>query len=135
MIFIDSWIWLEYFQEDEHWKEAETVIRQIQKEHAVIAATVLTEVRYHIKRRVGEDPADRMTAAIDSFDNLEIAPITGDVAVYAVDLRDKYYQRGDCELSYADAIHLAVAVMTNCDTLYTGDPDFAAVDEIDTTIV
>jgi predicted nucleic acid-binding protein len=62
-------------------------------------------------------------------------PITTEVAVTASDLRSKYYQRGGCELSYADAIHIATAAMTDCNTLYSGDPDFENIDEVDTEVL
>lgn len=135
LIFLDSWVWLEFFQEDEQADKAETVIEQIEDEQAVVAPTVLMEVRYQIKRRYGDDKADKVVAAITSFDNLDVVPMTAEVGLYAADLRDKYYQRSNRAMSYADAIHIATAELTGCDTLYTGDPDFEAVDEITTEII
>jgi predicted nucleic acid-binding protein len=79
--------------------------------------------------------ADRVVGAIQRFEGLEIAPVTTEAALTAARLREKYYQRGERELSYADAIHLAIAVMTDCDVLYSGDDDFAELDELETTIV
>ena len=38
-------------------------------------------------------------------------------------------------ISYADTIHLATATLTNCTTLYSGDPDFAGIEEIHTMII
>lgn len=63
-------------------------------------------------------------------------PLINDIAAYAAKLRFTYYDPGERELSYADAIHLATAVVhDDCDMLYSGDPDFADVDEIATTIL
>jgi len=46
------------------------------------------------------------------------------VAKYAAELRHNYYEPGERELSYADALHLATAVVhDDCRVLYTGDPD------------
>ncbi|MDY6764558.1 MAG: PIN domain-containing protein [Halobacteria archaeon] len=135
MIFIDSWIWLEFFLEDESWKASEKVIEKLEDEQGVIASTVLLEVRYRINRKFGGEKADRVTTLINSFDNLEILPVTAEAAIYAADLRRKYYKRDERELSYADAIHIAIASMTECDELYTGDPDFENVDEIQTHII
>jgi len=135
VIFLDSWVWLEFFQEDERADRAEAVIEQIGEERAVVAPTVLMEVRYQIKRRYGDDKADRVVTAITGFDSLDVVPTTAEVGLYAADLRDRYYRRSDRAISYADAIHIATADLTGCDTLYTGDSDFEDVDEVDVEIV
>jgi len=135
MIFIDSWVFLEFFQDDGKADDAEAVLEQINEEGAVIAPTVLMEVQYQLRRKYGEKEADRVTTAIRTLDGLETAPITVEVAITAADIRDKYYQRRDRELSYADAIHITTALLTNCSILSSGDPDFTDLDEIDTQIV
>jgi len=135
MIFLDSWIWLEFFQDDEKAEQAEKIIGRMQEEGGIISTTVLTEVRYQIRRKYGEQKADKLTALITSFENLDIMPVTEKVAVYAADLRYKYYQRKSNQISYSDTIHIATAVMTNCDKLYTGDPDFKEIEEVDTEII
>ena len=135
MIFLDSWVWLEFFQEDEKAKEAEKAIEEMQEEGGVISSTVLTEVRYRIRTRFGEQEADRLTALITGFEELEIMPVTEEVAVYAADLRHKYYERSQNQISYADTIHIATAAMTECNKLYTGDPDFEEIEEVETEVV
>ncbi|UOO95620.1 PIN domain-containing protein [Halococcus dombrowskii] len=135
MIFLDSWVWIEFFAEDERWRDAEAVIERISERGAVLAPTVLMEVRYRIGQKYDAERADRVVEIIQRFDELEIAPITTEAALTAARLREKYYQRGERELSYADAIHLAIAVMTDCDVLYSGDSDFKELDEIETEII
>ena len=135
MIFIDSWVWIEYFSEDKKWKEAESVLRTLEEEKGVISPLVIAEVRYRILRKFGNEKADRVTNAIECFESLQIIPVTAEVAKYGADLRDKYYQRGETELSYADAIHLATAVLVDCDKLYSGDPDFEGIEEIRTEVI
>ena len=135
MIFLDSWVWLEFFQEDEKAEQAERIIERMQEEGGIISTTVLTEVRYQIRRKYGEQKADKLTAIITSFENLDIMPVTEEVAVYAADLRHKYYQRKNNQISYADTIHIATAAMTHCNKIYTGDPDFKEIKEIETEIV
>lgn len=135
MIFLDSWVWIEFFAADERWRDAEAVIERISERGAVLAPTVLMEVRYRIGQKYDAERADRVVEVIQRFDELEIAPITTEAALTAARLREKYYQRGERELSYADAIHLAIAVMTDCDVLYSGDPDFDNLDEIETEII
>jgi predicted nucleic acid-binding protein len=135
VIFLDSWVWIEFFAADERWRDAEAVIERISERGAVLAPTVLMEVRYRIGQKYDAERADRVVEVIQRFDELEIAPITTEAALTAARLREKYYQRGERELSYADAIHLAIAVMTDCDVLYSGDPDFDNLDEIETEII
>lgn len=70
--------------------------------------------------------------AIGDFEHVECVPLVDGVAEYAARLRYKFYDRRKRELSYADAIHLAVAnTYDDCDALYTGDPGFEDVDEIE----
>lgn len=135
MIFVDSWVWIEFFAEDDRWRDAEAVLERIPEGGAVIAPTVLMEVRYRIGRKAGVERAERVVDTIQRFEGLEVVPVTADAALTAARLREKYYERGERELSYADAIHLAIAVMTGCDVLCSGDPDFSELDEIDTEIV
>ena len=73
--------------------------------------------------------------AIQRFEGLEIAPVTTEAVLTAVRLREKYYQCGERELLYADAIYLAIAVMTDCDVLYSGEDDFAKLDELEMEVL
>jgi DNA polymerase elongation subunit (family B) len=58
-------------------------------------------------------------------------PVTKEAGVYAADLRHKYYERSTNQISYADTIHIATAAITNCDIIYTGDPDFKEIEEVE----
>lgn len=135
MIFIDSWVWIEYFAEDNRWRDAESVLKKVPTDGAVITPTVLMEVHYRIDQKTNERRADRVIDTIRRFDELDIVPVTTEVALNAAKLQEKHYQRGERELSYADAIHLAAALMTDCETLYSGDSDFEGLEEIETEIV
>ena len=135
MIFLDSWVWIEFFQEDEKSEQAQKVIEEMQQEGGVITSLVLTEVRYQMRRKFGEQKADEITALITSFDALKIMPVTEEVAVYAADLRHKYYERSSNQISYADTIHIATAKMAKCDKLYTGDSDFDDIEEVEIEII
>lgn len=135
MIFVDSWVWIDFFAEDDRWRDAEAILERIPEEGTVITPTVLMEVWYRIGQKVDTERADQVVDAIQRFDDLEVVPVTTDAALTAARLREKYYQRGERELSYADAIHLAIAAMTGCDVLCSGDPDFEELDEIETLLV
>ncbi|EMA35791.1 type II toxin-antitoxin system VapC family toxin [Halococcus hamelinensis] len=135
MIFVDSWVWIEFFAADDRWRDAEAVLERIPERGGVVATTVLMEVRYRIGEKFDAERAERVVGTIQRFEELEVVPITADAALTAARLREKYYQRGERELSYADAIHLALAMMTGCETLFSGDPDFEGLDEIETEVI
>lgn len=135
MIFLDSWIWIEFFSRDEKWKKAEEIIQGVEQAKGIISTAVLMEVRYRVRRKFGEERADRVINIIESFENLEIIPLTVEAATFAADLRNKYHGKNGRQFSYGDAIHLATAIMTGCERLYSGDSDFRGINEIETIII
>lgn len=132
MIFLDSWVWLELFFQGEHAADAAAAIREIDDEGGVIAPTVLLEVNYRARRREGADRATHLTRRIWGIEGLSLSPIDSSVALRASEIRDKYYHREDWPLSYADAIHITTAEREGCTRLYSGDPDFEGIDEVET---
>lgn len=103
MIFLDSWVWLEFLFDGE---------------------------------QADEETAEETIRAIRDYDNIESMPVIDEVAEYGAEHRFKYYEPGERELSYADTIHLATAVIHDeCRMLYSGDPDFEGVEEIETTVL
>lgn len=138
MIFLDSWVWLEYVFEGTRWTDAEEAIEMANtsSEGGILAATVISEVSYRIRREKDEGTAAEAIRAIREFEHIEILPVTDQIAEYGAILRDRYYDGGEIELSYADAIHLAMAAsVSECERLYSGDPDFEDIDEIETIIL
>lgn len=136
MYFLDSWVWLEHLFDGEAASAAEDVIRRARTEGGLIAPTVVAEVRYRVQSVEGRDAADDAVRILTGAEEIESMPLIDDVASYAADLRCQYYDAGTCELSYADAIHVATASLHDeCETLYTGDPDFADVEEIETIVL
>ncbi|MFH1721490.1 MAG: PIN domain-containing protein, partial [Candidatus Altiarchaeota archaeon] len=96
----------------------------------VVASTMaLTEIRYRILRKYDEQAADEAIALIENQSNVTVIPVIREIALEAADLRNKYYSRADLDLSYADTVHLATALQTNCKTFITGDPDFKKIKE------
>ena len=138
MIFLDSWVWLEFLFSGEKAAEAESLIERANTadEGGLIAPTVIAEVSYRLRTVEDESTATEAVSAIRDYDHITSMPLVDDIAAYAAELRYKYYTRSDCELSYADAIHLAMAaVHDDCQVLYSGDPDFTDMDEIETVIL
>lgn len=138
MIFLDSWVWLEFVFSGDKADEAESVIERANtpEEGGLIAPTIVAEVSYRTRVVEDNETAEKAVRAIGEFQHIESMPLIDEIAAYAAELRFKYYDPGERELSYADAIHLATAAIhDDCDTLYSGDPDFADLDEIETVIL
>lgn len=138
MIFLDSWVWLEFVFDGDRADDAESTIERANsaEEGGLVTPTVVAEVSYRIRSVEGEATAAEAVRAIDDYEHVESLPIVDEIGEYAAELRWKYYEPGERELSYADAIHLAAAaVHDDCHTLYTGDPDFDGVDEVETVVL
>ncbi|AUX10753.1 PIN domain containing protein [Halalkaliarchaeum desulfuricum] len=138
MIFLDSWVWLEYIFSGDRANRAEGVIERANSpaEGGLIAPTVLTEVSYRVRIVEDAEIAEEAIHAIRDFEYIESMPLIDEIATYAAELRFKYYEPGERELSYADVIHLATAVVhDDCSVLYSGDPDFEGLDEIETVVL
>lgn len=138
MIFLDSWVWLEFVFEGEKAADAEAVIEKANSpdEGGLITPTVLAEVAYRVRRVEDGKTAREVVAAIQDYEHIESIPVVDEIGTYAAELRAEYYQPGERELSYADTIHLAVASLhEECHTLYSGDSDFENLGEIETVVL
>ena len=138
MRFLDAWVWLEFLFDGEAADDAEAAIQRADTPEVggLVAPTVVAEVSYRLRVVDGAEPAEEAVRAIRDYEHVESLPLVDEVADYAVELRHDYYESGERELSYADAIHLATAVVHgDCVVLYTGDPDFEGVDEIETVVL
>ncbi|APX96582.1 type II toxin-antitoxin system VapC family toxin [Natronorubrum daqingense] len=138
MIFLDSWVWLEFVFDGDSARAAEAAIERADSadEGGLITPTVLAEVSYRIRTVEDERTADDAIQAIHAYEHIESVPLIDEIGEYAAALRFKYYEPGERELSYADTIHLATAAIhDDCHTLYSGDPDFADLEELETVIL
>ena len=138
VIFLDSWVWLEFIFSGDRADTAESLIERADtpEEEGLIAPTIIVEVSYRVRVVEDEKTAREAVRAVQEFEHIESMPLVDEIAEYAAKLRFKYYEPGERELSYADAIHLATAIVhDDCDVLYSGDPDFADLDEIETVVL
>ena len=134
MIFLDSWVWLEYVFDGDDATAAEEVIQRANtaETSGLIAPTVIAEVSYRVRRVEDDATAAETVSAIHDFEHIESMPLIDAIAEYAAELRADHYKPGQRELSYADAIHLATAIThDDCNALYSGDPDVGDISDID----
>ena len=136
MIFIDSWVFIEFFSEGTKFEESKKIIQKIESgEKAIISTIVLTELKYRIASKYNRRKSEEVVYEILTFPNIKILPVSTEVAILAADLRLKYYDRKKRPLSFADVINLATAIMSRCNIFYSGDPDFENIKEIKTLIL
>jgi predicted nucleic acid-binding protein len=131
-------VWLEFIFSGEKEDEAESLIERANTsaEGGLMAPTVIAEVSYRVRAVEDRETAEETVRAIRDFQHIESMPLIDDIVAYASELRFEYDEPGERELSYADVIHVPTAVLhDDCGVLYTGDPDFATVEEIETIVV
>jgi predicted nucleic acid-binding protein len=134
-IYLDSWVWIEYFSTGRQADKAEQIIESLEEKQGIISTIVILEVQYRLATKLGQQVATDISRAVESIEFLHILPVTTEVVKSAVDIRLKYYHRKTRPLSYGDAIHIATALLAKCDILYSGDSDFENIPEIPTEIV
>jgi len=131
VIYLDSWVWLEFGLHGSHEASARDVVDRARERGGAFSAIGLTEVEYVLERELDRESADLLSSAIEDMDGIQVVPVTVEVARRAASIRTKYYQRRARELSYADAIHVATAALLDCSEVHTGDADFEEIDEIE----
>lgn len=134
VIYLDSWVWLEYGLGQEAEAMAAGIIDDARQSGGMISAIGLAEIDYVLGRELDRAAADEVTSGIEDLESVHVVPVTAEIARLASKLRSKYYDRQTREVSYGDAIHLATASLLDCSELHTGDSDFEAVDEVDTIV-
>src|SRR3989344_2091654 len=127
MIFLDSWVFIEYFSENNNRQAVELI--ENPGDTRVISSVVIAEVKYVIAKKFGISKASEVINVMYSLPNIRILPVTKEIAEFAAELRLKYYNR-DRQISYIDTLNLATAIAVECNILYTGDPDFNVINEI-----
>ena len=96
----------------------------------VSTAIVLGEIRY-VYLREDKPGFEIARAAIESESNLRVLSVTAPLAIYAAELRRKYYSKKNA-FSYNDGLYLATGLAEQADLLITTDPHLLAVAELKT---
>lgn len=133
MIALDSWIFLEYFTLGSKFDRCKKLL--LRKSKKIISVVTLMEIIYKGTKIAGSKRAREFIQDILSSPSIIIVDVNKKIAERSAELRLKYYRKGKREVSYADMINLATALMTRCDKFYSGDPDFKNIQEIKTVIL
>ena len=137
MIFLDSWVLLEFVFHGPRFKKAKKLLENIKsgKIKGLINSIVLAELKYQVEKRLEKEKAEEIIFLIENFPNLEIVEVNKEIAKLGANLRVKYYKKPERMVSYADMINLATAIIKKCKVFYTGDPEFRNVEEIKVKIL
>ncbi len=131
MIALDTSVVMDLYSDDPVLvAKARRFFQEVRDEGGVISSALLTELVFHLSRSHHENIAIEAAAFIEEYPLLSIANVTPEIATLAGRLRNKYYHRSTCDLSFLDAIHLATAVVCGAEKLVTSDSDFSGIGEI-----
>lgn len=133
MIGLDSWIFLEFYMKGKKWLKCEEIIKS--KDTKAISTIVLLEIKYKLTKAFGKAETRKVLNKIKVNKSVLIINVDEKVAEKSANLRLKYYKNNVRELSYADCIHLATAILSKCKKFYSGDNDFKGIKEIPIEIV
>jgi len=135
-ILLDSHVFLDYLLHSEKEKHAEKLITDITngKSNGVVSTITLAEVKYRMQKIAGHDKAETAMFLIKDLPNTEIISVNSNIAETAADVRFKYYKKKEREISYADSIQVATAMLTGCTLIVSGDLDFKGIEEVKTEV-
>jgi len=136
-IYLDTFIFMDLLSGNEEYaKKARAYLEEIKSGllRGVVSSILLTELAFHLKRKRGTEKAEEVLYYIRSLQNIEIVPVSGEIAKRAGLLRARYLRKIEKKLTYFDAIHLATAIEMQCRKFVTGDRGFKDIKEIEVEI-
>lgn len=96
----------------------------------VVSSLVLTELLVPLYRTGRSKEAENLAELITNFPNMEIVPLSSEIAMEAARLRAKY------KIRTPDAIHAATALKSRAKVLLTNDKHFLVLtDEIEVILL
>ena len=134
-IYFDTFVFMDILSGSEYADRAKEYIELLKKgTEGVISSVMFAELSYHLTKRKGKDKAEEVLIYIQSLPNMEIVPVSIEIAKKAGRLRVKYSRHDEKKLTYFDCIHLATAIYSQCGKFITGDRDFLGVNDIEVEV-
>ena len=134
-IYLDTFVFTDILSGEELSAKAIQYIEEAKKVGGVISSVQLTELGFHLRRRKSREKTEEILFYVQSLPNLEIVPVTAEIAKNAGLLRARYrHMKTQKKFTYFDCIHLATALAAKCTKFVTGDRGFKEVKEIETEI-
>jgi predicted nucleic acid-binding protein len=130
--YFDTFVFMDLLSGNQDFmKKAENCIKN---SSGVVSSVLLAELFYHLRTKKSRETAEQVIFYIQSLPNIEIIPVSEEIAILAGKLRARYRKRIAKQLTYFDCIHLATALVCECRKFVTGDSGFRDVKEIEMEI-
>ena len=133
-LYLDTFVFMDILSGEPEAKKAESYLEKIRISGGVVSSILFTELAFHIRRKKGREKAEEILMYIKSLPNLEIVPVSPDIAKAAGFLRSHYMKKIPKKLTYFDCVHLSTALAAGCTKFVTGDKGFRDIKEIEMEI-
>lgn len=135
-IYLDTFVFMDILSGDPEISEkALQHVEEAKKSGILISSVMVTELAFHLRRRKSREKTEEILFYIKSIPNIEIAPVTEEIAKDAGLLRAKYRRlKLQKKFTYFDCIHIATALTYRCSSFVTGDRGFRDIKEIEVEI-
>ena len=133
-IYLDTFVFMDILSGEQDGKKAEVYLNKMKTNGGVVSSILFAELAFHIRRKRGKEKAAEILLYISSLPNLDIVPVSEEIAKTAGMLRAHYAKKIPKKLTYFDCIHLATALAAGCTKFVTGDRGFRDIKEIEMEI-
>ncbi|MBI2580170.1 MAG: PIN domain-containing protein [Candidatus Aenigmarchaeota archaeon] len=134
-LYLDTFVFMDILSGSEYAGPAKSYIEMMRKgATGVVSSVLFAELSFHLTKRKGKDKAEEVLIYIQSLPNVEIVPVSEEIAKKAGRLRARYAGRIQKKLTYFDCIHLATAVLSQCNKFVTGDRGFSDIKDIEVEV-
>lgn len=134
-IYLDTFVFMDILSGEDISGKAIQYIEEAKKVGGVISSVQLTEMSFHLRRRKSREKTEEILFYIQSLPNIEIIPVTSEIAKDAGLMRARYrHLKTQKKFTYFDCIHITTALAAKCTKFVTGDRGFKEVKEIEMEI-
>ena len=130
--YLDTFIFMDILSgEAEHTRKATKYLEKMKEgTNCVVSSVLFSELAFHIRRKRGRERVEEVLTYVSLLPNLQIVPVSPDIARLAGLIRSKYLKKIPKKLTYFDCIHLATAKTEGCSKFITGDRGFRDIPEL-----
>ena len=122
-IYLDTNIYIYLFQENKkYYSTIETLIEKIRLDGSIVCSTAL--LYELLSWKIPKSQVDILERELMSLDVLSLIDVNREISKIGARLTRTY------NLSMGDAIQMATAIYTNCDTFITNDKNIRKIKEI-----
>ncbi len=129
-VYLDTYVFMDMLSGKEEFVEK---AREHLKTNAVVSAIIFAELSYHVAKK-DRDSVEEILYLVKSMPNLQLVPVSPEIAALAGGIRAKYRRRIEKKLTYFDCVHLATAISEKCSRFITGDRGLRDIEEINVEI-